>query len=182
MYRPSGSGRDMYLAEKYCRTHPHYHSTNVSSVASVTRMNISKVLPSGSGRDIYLVSSPPRDTIRDANRNVDSKKKIHSKGLFTQSIFDVKERKRPQSAMTYQKAKEKKEAQTKYMSELATTTKKKKKTRPVSALKNSPGKKPRKGQLLQRQKFKDATTGRFKGAYFGGLRYDGSVSHSLTWK
>ena len=193
MYRPSGSGRDLYLAEKHCRTHPHYISTHISSIASVTRMNISKVLPSGSGRDIYLMSSPPTDTIRDQNGRGAKRNKYNA--LFTESIFPANKHKRPQSATTSNRKKETRDKQNNYMSTLARSPSRNKKSssgrssycRQGSSLRSSNNamnfkKKEKNKPLLQRQKFKDATTGRFKGAYFGGLRYHGSVSHGNDWK
>ena len=194
MYRPSGSGRDLYLAEKHCRTHPHYISTHISSIASVTRMNISKVLPSGSGRDIYLMSSPPADPIRDDPNGRGIKRNKYN-ALFTESIFSSKVHKRPQSPMTRDKQNETRNKQNNYMSTLARSPSRNKKSssgrssnrRQGSSLRSGNSamnfkKKEKNKPLLQRQKFKDATTGRFKGAYFGGLRYHGSVSHGNDWK
>ena len=144
------------------------------------------------------MSSPPKRgagaLMTDANRGKHVKKKMYSKALFTESIFPEKSP-RPQSSYT---ARDRKNAhaqrQNNYMKTLSTSIKFSGKnnnsgwdtTGGACSTKNvqSPGQKGHKGfkGLMQRQKFRDATTGRFKGAYFGGLRYAGSVSHGMGWK
>ena len=196
-YRPTGSGRDLYLVGGHCRVYPHYVSTRSSGMVSVAvNAPPGKVLPSGSGRDIYLMQSPPKRgagaLMKDkANRGKQVKRMGYTKALFTESIFPEK-KPRPYSSYTARDRKNREvKRQQMYMTGLAqkqtqgdsasggivsTSTKQQ---RPRTA---NVGSGIRRKKEKQRQKFRDATTGRFKGAYWGGLQYAGGVSHSLTWK
>ena len=199
MYRPTGSGRDLYLTGGNCRYFAHYSSTKSNDVVShATNAPPGKVYPSGSGRDIYLMQSPPRRgagaLLKDkANQGKPQTKKLYSKALFTESIFPDKSP-RPQSSYeSRDRKKADRERQRNYMKHLSISVEpnNNKKTTSTTVRPSTAAPAPhggvwsgigRKRKEKQRQKFRDATTGRFKGAYFGGLNYAGGVSHGLTWK
>ena len=153
-------------------------------------------LRQGSGRDIYLMESPPRRgagaLMKDkSHKTKESKSKSYSQALFTESIFPETPFRSQSSYTARDRNKQKRNYQNDYMSTLSTNKydtiqKHKNKPRPSTASagsnrRNNHGTRVRKKREKQRQKFVDATTGRFKGAYFGGLKYAGGVSHGKSW-
>ena len=202
MYRPNGSGRDLYLQGGQCRIAKPLGGTCTRSVGpSAARGEPPcRVRPAGSGRDMYLGNG--------IGKYYEAKERAQigapGKALFNSSIFDNQPNKRyrPQASPEQRVARNKrKQAQQKYMQRLSISDQvieadarrlmlgdklaKAGRYAEAEAVYNGVRRvacakhdtRPRTTKQLRRPM-------RFKGAYAGfrgGSKFDGTASHTKRW-
>ena len=120
MYRPDGSGRDLYLMGRLGPSVKQPRDRLVINSAKLEQRHSppARFYPSGSGRDLYLQGGKGRYW-ESRGKAYSGKKTALGSAIFTESIFDTPKRHRPMSPREREVRNEQKSKQDTYMTMLS---------------------------------------------------------------